>query len=103
MQGVKSDDAVRDVEFVERRRSAAGISLDFSSTSMWARIRPAPVFNACSNWAALRSRKLSKLRLSVLPSSAMLRRAGSAVLLAKAAACRRKTCSTACGSRPWRM
>src|SRR5271165_2814397 len=84
-------------------RCAAGISLNFSSISMWARIMPASVSNACSSWAALRSRKLSKLRLSVFPSSAMVRRVGLAASPARPAACRRKTCSTACGSRPWRM
>src|ERR1017187_2580328 len=51
---------------------AAGISLDFSSISTCARIRPSLVSNACSNWVALRSLKLSKLRLSTLPSSAMV-------------------------------
>src|SRR5271165_6733242 len=70
-------------------RCAAGISLDFSSISMWARIMPASVSNACSSWAALRSRKLSKLRLSVFPSSAMVRRVGLAASPARPAACRR--------------
>ena len=43
---------------------AAGISLDFSSISICASTRPASVSNACSNWTALRSLKLSKLPLS---------------------------------------
>src|SRR3984957_16968546 len=65
---------------------AAGISLDFSSISMCARTRPASVSNACSNWAALRSVKLSKLCLSVLPSSDMVRRNGSAASYRRPAA-----------------
>src|SRR5665213_772769 len=43
---------------------AAGISLDFSSISTCARIRPSLVSKACNTWVALRSLKLSKLRLS---------------------------------------
>src|SRR3984957_1306248 len=82
---------------------AAGISLDFSAISTCARTRPASTSKACSTWAALRSVKLSKLRLSVLPSIAMTRRVGSVMALHRPAACWRKICSTAWGSRPWRM
>src|SRR6266702_3368785 len=66
---------------------AAGISLDLSAISIWARTRPAAVSNACSTWAALRSLKLSKLRLSVFPSIAMMRRAGSVARFCRPAAC----------------
>src|SRR5271157_891712 len=82
---------------------AAGISLDFSSISICARTRPALVSNACSNWAALRSVKLSKLPLSTLPSSAMVRGEEPVAPSKRPAAWRRKTCSTSFGSRPWRM
>src|SRR5271166_6592157 len=68
---------------------AAGISLDFSAMSTCARTRPASTSNACSTWAALRSLKLSKLRLSVLPSRAMLRRDGPVVASCRPA-CRRR-------------
>src|SRR5450432_511624 len=81
-------------------RCAAGISLDFSSISMCAKTRPASVSNACSNWAALRSVKLSKLRLSVFPSSDMVRRNGSVASFRRPAAWRRNACSTSCGLRP---
>src|SRR5208282_2043240 len=82
---------------------AAGISLDFSSMSICARTRPALVSNACSNWTALRSVKLSKLRLSTLPSSATVRCETPGAPSSRPAAWRRNACSTAFGSSPWRM
>src|SRR5271154_5687961 len=51
----------------------AGISLDLSSISMWARTSAVSTANAVSTCLALASLKLSKLPFSVLPSNAMTR------------------------------
>src|SRR4051795_13031571 len=82
---------------------AAGISFDFSSISTWARMRDVSVANALSTWLAARSRKLSKLPRSVLPSSAMLPLPGVARAACSRAAWRRNAVSTSAGSRPLRI
>jgi hypothetical protein len=93
-----------------RSACAAGISLDFSAISTWASTRDVSVANALNTWAtehakegAARSRKLSKLPRSVLPSRAMLACPGVAHAVCRRAASRRNTVSTSAGSSPLRM
>lgn len=62
-----------------------------------------PIGVLLSTWAAARSRKLSKLPRSVLPSRAMVPCPGVARAACSSAAWRRKAVSTAAGSSPWRM
>ena len=101
VHGVERDDAVRDMEFAEQLLRGG----DFVGLVRDIDVRQDETgfdLEGVQSWAALRSVKLSKLRLSVLPSIAMTRCAGS-VMAHRPAACWRKICSTAWGSRPWRM
>src|SRR5271168_39184 len=81
----------------------AGISLDLSSISMWARTSAVSTANAVSTCLALASLKLSKLPFSVLPSNAMTRVWAPAGARFKFAACSRKTFSTSAGLSPCKI
>ena len=85
VHGVERDDAVGHLQFAEQLLGCGdliGLCLDVDMGQDQAGFD----VEACSTWAALRSLKLSKLRLSVLPSSAMDRREGSAAASCRAAA-----------------
>src|SRR5215213_1569777 len=80
---------------------AAGISLDFSSTSLCT--SAVSVANTPSRCAAARSRNASKLPRRVLPSIARLPPPGLAWAACNSLAWRRKAASTASLSKPCRM
>ena len=102
MHGIEGDDVVRDMEFAEQLLRGGDFVGFFRDIDVCQDETGFDV-EGVQHLGRLRSVKLSKLRLSVLPSIAMTRRAGSVMALHRPAACWRKICSTAGGSRPWRI
>jgi hypothetical protein len=93
MQRIEGDGAVRDIEFAKQLLcggTLVGLLIDLDMRQDQTKLGVERVQQLC----CLRSLKLSKLRLSTLPSSAMVCREGPLAPSRRPAAWRRKTCST---------